>query len=76
MSATLQSQISFAPEAAGRVSTSVAPTFRGPFGAVRLYIARKHAEFRLNCLSDRVLADIGVARENIPAVVRGHLRRG
>ena len=34
------------------------------------------ATWRLEALGERELADIGVTRADIPAVARGHLRRG
>jgi uncharacterized protein YjiS (DUF1127 family) len=82
MSATLHAPMSFAPDAVaapGAVTPATMPgnpAYRGVVGGVRLFFARKHAEFRLSCLSDRVLADIGITRESIPAVVRGNIRRG
>lgn len=77
MSASLHDAISFAREPSAEArSEAGTPAYRGALGAIRLYFARKHAAYRLNCLSDRTLADIGVARAEIPGVVRHNLRRG
>jgi uncharacterized protein YjiS (DUF1127 family) len=40
-------------------------------GLIETWWRRRATERRLNALSDRVLADIGIARERIPLVARG-----
>ena len=40
-------------------------------GLLETWWRRRETERRLNALSDRVLADIGIAREHIPLVARG-----
>ena len=77
MSATLHNSAAFSSAAAAAGSTGKrAPSYRGILGAVRLHFARKRAVYRLDCLSDRALADIGIDRAEIRAVVHHNLRRG
>ncbi len=77
MSATLHEPAAFSSATPAAGSTGMrAPSYRGILGAVRLHFARKRAVYRLDCLSDRALADIGIDRTEIRAVVRRNLRRG
>jgi uncharacterized protein YjiS (DUF1127 family) len=71
----------FALHAEAGAAGAAAPNrpFAGPLGrlriAVRSWYRRKRAIAALHALSDRSLADIGIARSEIDAVVGAHYRR-
>jgi uncharacterized protein YjiS (DUF1127 family) len=44
----------------------------GLFGALRSWNARRRTEAALRDLDDRILADIGLSREEIRQIARGH----
>jgi uncharacterized protein YjiS (DUF1127 family) len=60
--------------AAGRLDVPAAPALTGIWQPCRAWLARRAARAELLRLDDRLLADIGITRCDIPAVVDGSYR--